>query len=211
MKNSNRTVFAVSGMFVGILLVVLFKAIPLVLVFGVGPAVVGSIVLTAFLLNIRISAWRTLLAVLLSVPAYFVAFLAFAATMSFMQQHGLPASSLPSDMKSDVVLGLLAAVTVAGILLEALALLLSKSWSMLALAGLVGGGVGSVLLAYLANVAYSHIAGPPEGFAQILVLFGPLFIVGGGITAMIIGEQLRGAAQPRTLAGGPGLDFETRD
>jgi hypothetical protein len=184
-------------MFVGILLVVLFNAIPLVLVFGVGPAVVGSIVLTAFLLDIRIPRWRALLAVLLSVPAYFVAFLAFAATTSFMQQHGLPASSLISDLKSDVVLGLLAAVTVAGILLEALALLLSKRWSMWALAGLVGGGVGSVALAYAANVAYVHFAGPPEGFAQIIVLFGPLFIVGGGITAMIIGEQVGGSIQPR--------------
>jgi hypothetical protein len=197
MKNSNRTVFAVSGMFVGMLLVVLFKAIPLVLVFGVGPAIVGSVVVTALLLDIKISAWRALLGVLLSVPAYLTAFFAFAATTSFMQRHGLPASSLTSDLKSDVLLGLLAAVTVASLLLETLALLLSKRWSMLALAGLEGGGVGSVLLAYLANVAYSHFAGPPEGFAQILVLFGPLFIVGGGVTSMIIGEQVEGSVQPK--------------
>jgi hypothetical protein len=178
-------------MFVGILLVLLFKAIPLILVFGVGPAVMGSIVITVFLLGVRIAAWRALLAVFLSIPAYFIAFLVFAATMSFMQHHGSPASSVLSDMKPDVVFGLLASVTVAGVLLEALALLLSKRWSTLALAGLAGGGIASVALAYVAKVAYFHLAGPPEGFAQIIILFGPLLVVGGGITATIIGEQVR--------------------
>jgi hypothetical protein len=190
MTSSNRIMFTVSGVFVGILLVVFFKAIPLVLVFGVGPAVVGSIVLTAFLLDIRVPRWRALIAVLLSIPAYFVAFLAFAATMSFMQSHGSSASSVLSDMRPDVVVGLLAAVTVASVLLETLALLLSKRWSTLAAARLAGGGIGSVALAYVAKVAYFHFLGPPEGFAQIAVLFGPLFIAGGGITATIIGEQI---------------------
>jgi hypothetical protein len=193
MMSSNRIMFALSGVFVGVLLIVLFKAIPLVLVFGVGPAVVGSIVLTSFLLNIRVSARRAILAVLLSIPAYFVAFLVFAAVMSFMQSHGSSASSVLSDMRPDVVLGLLAAVTVASVLLEALALLLSKRWSTRAFAGLAGGGIFSVALAYAAKVAYFRVSGPPEGFAQIIVLFGPLFIVGGGITAMIIGEQVGGS------------------
>lgn len=191
MKSSNRTVFAVSGMFVGILLVLLFKAIPLVLVFGVGPAIIGSTVITAILLEIRVARWRAALAVLLSIPAYFAAFIAFAATMSFMQNHGSTASSLLSDMKSDVVLGLLVAVTVASLFLEALAYLLSTRWSTWSALELAGGGIGSVALACAAKASYSQVMGRPEGFAQIIVLFGPLFIVGGGVTAMVIGEQMR--------------------
>jgi hypothetical protein len=96
-------------------------------------------------------------------------------------------------MKPDVVFGLLAAVTVASVLLEVLALLLSKRWSTTAMLGLEGGGIGSVLLAIVARMAYIHLAGPLEGFAQIVVLFGPLFIVGGGITTMVIGEQIKGS------------------
>ena len=103
-------------------------------------------------------------AVLLGVPAYFVAFLAFAATVSYIQHHGGPVSSLPSEMKSDRLLGLLAAVTVASLELECLAFLLSKRWSTTATIGLLLGGVSSVALAYVGSVIPARTSGATEGF-----------------------------------------------
>jgi len=184
-------VFASSGAFAGIFLLLLAKAVPLLLVFGVGPVIVGSCLLATATENIRVDKMRAIAAVVLSIPAYLLAFAGFAATASFFQRHGTKPSTLLSDLGPDIILGLVVAVVIAGILLEGLAFLLSKHWSTPALAGLVGGGLASVALAYALKVAYFHLAGPPEGSAQIIVLFGPLFIVGGGVTAMILGEQIR--------------------
>jgi hypothetical protein len=192
-------VFALSGSFAGTILLILAKPFPLLLVLGVGPAIVGSCVLATALLNIRVSAVRAVAAIFLSVPAYLLSFGGFAATASFFQQHGTKSSTLLSDLGPDIILGLIAAVVIASVLLEGLAFLLSKRWSTWAAAALAGGGIGSVALAYAVKVAYFHLAGPPEGSAQIVILFGPLFIIGGAITATVIGEQVRGASQPRIL------------
>jgi hypothetical protein len=156
----------------------------------------GAVVLTLFFLHVRIPRWRALLAVLLGVPAYFVAFLAFAATVSYIQHHGGPVSSLPSDMKFDRLLGLLAAVTVASLELECLAFLLSKKWSTTATIGLLLGGVSSVALAYVGSLIPARTSGSTEGFIPILMFFGPLFIVGGAFATGIIGEQVLRAASP---------------
>lgn len=203
MRNETRPIFALSGLFAGTVSLVLAKPFPLLLVFGVGPAIVGSCVLAAVFQNIRVNTVRAVAAVLLSVPAYLLSFGGFAATASFFQEHGTKPSTLLSDLGPDILLGLVAAVVIASVLLEGLAFLLSKRWSTWAVAALAGGGIGSVVLAYAAKVPYFHLAGPPEGSAQIVILFGPLFIVGGAITAMVIGEQVRGAAQARIL-GQPG-------
>jgi|GEM_PF-6674081 len=201
MKSSNRVLFATSGVLAGILLALLCRPVPLLLVFGAGPVIVGAVVLTLLFLKVRIPGWRALLAVLLSAPAYFVAFLAFAATESYIQQHGGHVSSLPSDMKFDVVLGMLAAVIVASIELECLALLLSRKWSTRAALGLLVGGVAAVAAAYVANAVYVRVAGPKEGFIETLVYFGPLFVVGGAFTAAIVGEQVLRAAYPKSEFG----------
>lgn len=201
MKSSNRLRFAMSGVLAGIVLAVLCRPVPLLLVFGVGPVVVGATVLTLFSLGARIPAWRALLAVLLSIPAYFVAFLTFAATKSHMQQHGWPMSAVPSDLGSDDLLGMLAAVVVASLGLECLALLLSRRWSMRATMGLLVGGIVSVVAAYVASAAYMRVAGPTEGFMETLACFGPLFVVGGAFTAAILGEQVFSAASPEGGSG----------
>jgi hypothetical protein len=199
MRNESRLIFALSGLFAGTVLLVLAKPFPLLLVFGVGPAIVGSCVLAAVFQNIRVSTVRAVAAVLLSIPAYLLSFGGFAATASFFEEHGTKPSTLLSDLGPDIILGLVAAVVIASILLEGLAFLLSKRWSTWAAAALAGGGIGSVALAYAVKVAYFRLAGPPEGAAQIVILFGPLFIIGGAITATVIGGQVRGATQPRIL------------
>jgi hypothetical protein len=200
MKNRSYLVFAISGAFAGMFLLMLARAIPLLLVFGVGPVIVGSSVLAVVTQDVPVGKVRAIAAVLLSVPAYVAAFACFAATASFIQSHGGRPSTLLSDLGPDIVLGLIAAVVVAGILLELLAFLISGRWSTTAAVGLVCGGIGSVACAYIAKVVYFRLAGPPEGVAQLLVFFGPLFVVGGGITAMIIGEQIRGSIRPTALS-----------
>lgn len=197
MKSSNGLRFALSGAVAGIFPLLLFKIIPLVLVFGVGPAVLGSIVVAAFSLDIPVSPWRWLLAILLSIPIYFGVFLAFATTMSYSQRHGLSASSVLSDMKPDVLLGLIVAVLIASVLLECLALLLSAHWSTSAALSMAAGGVASVACAYLAKVVYFYLAGPPEGAAQIVILLGPLFVLGSAIVAMVIGKQIEQSSDSR--------------
>lgn len=191
MKTKSSLVFASSGAFAGIFLLLLAKAIPLLLVFGVGPAIVGSCLMAAATENVRIDKLRGIAAVVLSIPAYLLSFGGFAATASFLQRHGAKPSTLLSDLGPDIVLGLVVAVVIASILLEGLAFLLSKRWSTPALVGLAGGGIASIALACAVKASYFHLIGPPEGSAQIIVLFGPLFIVGGGVTAMILGEQVR--------------------
>jgi hypothetical protein len=188
-----RVVFALSGAFAGTLLVIGESVHPLTLVFGVGPLIVGSCALAAASQGIRLSTIRVASAMLLSIPAYFVAFFSFAATISFFQQHGVRASSLISDVGPDVVLGLAAAVIVAGLLLEGLAFLLSGRWSTITAIGLGAAGIASVGCTYLARLLYWQMFGPPKGLSDLFLFFGPLFIFGGGMTTLIIGEQMNTA------------------
>lgn len=190
MKNAHRITFVVVGAISGAVLVGLSRALPVLLVTGVGPVVLCGAVGTAWALGVRIAAWRALLAVVLSVPAYLAALGAFAVTASYAQSHGVPASSLLSDMKPDVLLGLIAAVIVASFLLEVLGLLLSKRWSNLSAFGLLAGGIFAVICSYAAHSAYVRVVGPPEGLMQILILFGPLFIIGGAVTSGVLGQQI---------------------
>ncbi len=196
MKIQSYLLFGLSGALAGLFLLALANTIPLLLVFGVGPAIVGSSVLAAAAQDVPVGKVRAIAAVLLSVPAYLLAFVSFAATASFFQHHSGTHSTLLSDLGPDIVLGLVVAVVVAGTLLEFLAFLLSGRWSTLAAIGIAGGGIGSIACAYVAKVAYFQLAGPPEGIAQTVIFFGPLFVVGGGITAMIVGEQIKKSAQP---------------
>jgi hypothetical protein len=198
MRNKTRLIFALSGAFAGIFLLILANVIPLLLVFGVGPAIVGSCILAAIAQDIQLGTMKAVAAVLLSIPAYLLAFGGFAATASFFQRHGAEPSTLLSDLGPDIVLGLVVAVVIASVLLESLGFLLSGRWSTLAALGVAGGGIGSIACAYAAKVVYFHLAGPPEGAAQIAILFGPLFILGGAITAMVIGEQIKGSTQTST-------------
>lgn len=200
MKIQSYLVFAGSGVFAGLFLLALANTIPLLLVFGVGPAIVGSCVLAAVAQDVPVGWVRTVAAVLLSVPAYLLAFASFAGSASMFQHHSGAHSTLLSDLGPDIVLGLVVAVVVAGGLLEVLAFLLSGRWSTLAAIGIAGGGIVSIACAYVAKVAYFHLAGPPEGVAQTVIFFGPLFVVGGGITAMIVGEQIKRFAQPDHLS-----------
>ena len=191
MKNKSPLIFALSGAVAGVFLLVLAKIVPLLLIFGVGPAIVGSCVMAAVAQDVPVGKVRAVAALLLSVPAYLLAFASFAATASFFQRHGRTPSTLISDLGPDIVLGLVAAVVIAGVLLELVAFLLSGRWSTLAALALVSGGLGSIVCAYAAKVSYFHLAGAPEGQAQIAILFGPLFILGGAITTMVIGEQIK--------------------
>ncbi|WP_158942888.1 hypothetical protein [Granulicella sp. S190] len=202
MKNTNRIIFVVTGAISGALLVALSRALPVLLVAGVGPIFICCALGTAWALGMRVSGWRALLAALLSVPAYLAALGTFAVTASYAQSHGLPASSLLSDMKPDVLLGLIAAVLVASLLLEVLAFLLSKHWSNLAAFGLLAGGMVAVVCSYAVHAAYVRIAGHPEGLMQILTLFGPLFIIGGAVTSGVIGEQMQKFSNRSVAAAG---------
>jgi hypothetical protein len=195
MKTKSPVIFALSGATAGLFLLLLAKVIPLLLLFGVGPAIIGSCLLAVAAENVRISMAKGIAAVLLSIPAYLLAFATFAATASFCQRHWARPSSLLSDLGPDIVLGLVAAVLVASILLESLAFLLSRRWSTLAALGMAGGGIASIGCAYAAKVTYFHLAGAPEGAAQIVILFGPLFILGGAITTMVMGQQIKGTAR----------------
>ncbi len=191
MKTKTAITFALSGAFAGLLLIVSSTTIPLILLLGVGPVIVGASVFAAVSQGIAVSTPRAVFAVLLSLPAYLISFGAFAETASLVQRHiSVPSTSL-SELGPDIVSGLVAAVVVAGVLLECLALLLSRRWSTPSLAGLVGGGIGSVAVSYIAKVWYFNVAGLPDTAAQIIILFGPLVILGGGISSMIIGEQMR--------------------
>lgn len=205
MRTKTSTIFALSGGMAGVFLLVLAKAIPLLLLFGVGPCIVGASVLAALAQDIPIRPIRSAVAVLLSIPAYLLAFGGFAETASLMQRHGAAASSVLSDMRPDVLLGLVVAVVIASVLLEALTILISGRWSALALGGMLAGGLVSVACSYTAKVIYFHTAGPPEGSTQIAILFGPLFIIGGGMTAMVLGGQMKLASQA------PGRFGEIRD
>lgn len=193
MRDNNRLVFAMSGLFAGVLLLVLAKVLPLILLFGVGPTMVGACLVAAMEQRIHVGLTRGVAAIVLSVPAYLLSFAAFAETSGFAQRHGLIPSSRISDLGADIVLGLVAAVLVASILLEGLAFLLSGRWRTRAAVAMMVGGVGSILCSFAAREAYGRLAGPPQGTAQLAILFGPLLLIGGAVTTMIIGEQMSGA------------------
>jgi hypothetical protein len=202
MNNTNRIIFVAAGAISGACLVALSKGLPELLVAGVGPVFIFCAVGTAWALGIRVVGWRALLATLFSIPAYLAALGAFAVTASYAQSHGLPASSLLSDMKTDVLLGLVAAVLVASFLLEVLALLLSKHWSNRSALILLAGGILAVVCSYLAHAAYVRLVGPPEGLVQVLTLFGPLFIIGGAVISGVIGEQMQEFSNRSAAASG---------
>ena len=187
--------FAMAGLCAGLLLLVLSWINPFVLLFGVGPAIFSSIVLTCFSIGIRLAVWRAVLAVALSIPAYLIAFFVFAASTSFMQAHGVGASSLISDLGPDTIVGLLVAVVVAAVLLELLALLLSRHWDTRVMAELTAACIGCVFLAFVAGFMYLHFLGHAEGIAQSFLFFGPLFLVGGAATATIIGGQIKSSTR----------------
>ena len=179
------------GLIAGALLVTLANVFPMILLWGVGPVIVGSILISTIPAGVHLKAWKAIAAVLLSLPAYFLAFLALAATASFAQSHGLRPSSLVSDMGTDTLCGLAVATLTACVEMELLSWLLSGYWSLRHAFLLVGAGLTVLAVTYrIGEVAQRTVSHPSNGI-QLWLFFGPLFVVGGSLVTAIVDDQIR--------------------
>jgi hypothetical protein len=187
---NNAITPATIGAIAGALLVILASSIPLIVLWGVGPVIVGSIIFATTSPSRKIKAWKAAIAVVLSIPAYLLAFFALAFTTSFAQSHGLRPSDSISDLGIDMSCGLAAAVLTACVEMEILSWFLSGLWSLRHAFLLMGSGLVVLAITCGIGMLAKKLVAHPSNTLELWVFFGPMLLLGGASVTAIVHDQV---------------------
>lgn len=185
--------FVFVGFIGGLITALLGASRPIVLAAGVGPmffiSLLVAIAITDGWSQISAGVWRYIAAGGLSAVAYILALFVFSVIAGYAPDFlGFMRSRDILEFRADVWIGMIAAVAVAAICVEALAYILTNRWGNLVLALFAASGLLAVLLTFLG----SQVARSSGASSTLLYwsFFGILLPVGEALFSGLIALQL---------------------
>lgn len=178
-------IFLVAGLLMGLISVLVGRALPAILTVGIGPllfvGLIISIAVTRAWSLLTNELWRYVAAVAFATAAYVIALLVFSVVMGYSPVWlGIKQSGDVLEFHMDVLLGLLAGSIVAAAGISLVAAMLTGQWSSTLLRRLILAGIGTVLLTFTANLP----------FHDYWSFMGVLLPVGNALFCWLVGEQI---------------------
>ncbi|MGZ5530182.1 MAG: hypothetical protein ACXWJB_16010 [Limisphaerales bacterium] len=195
-----QTIFFSTGFIAGIITVAFGKVSLTVLSIGVGPlfflAILAAIAFTDSWPHLSGGFWRYVLAACISTAAYVLALFTFWTLGGYLANLlGSRGSTDLSEFRLDMWIGLIAAALVAAVCIELMAYVLTSTWSNTVLALLVGAGILSIVVTYIATRAVGVVGNLP--LVYYWAFFGILFSLGEALFGGIVGVQILRTSHPQ--------------
>jgi len=195
-----QIIFLLAGFTAGIITVAFGKVSLTVLSIGVGPlfflAILTAIAFTDSWPYLGRGFWRYVLAACVSTAAHILALFTFWILGGYLANLlGSRGSTNLSEFRLDMWIGLIAAALVAAVCIELMAYVLTGKWSNIVLARLVGAGILSIVVTFIATRAVRPVGNLP--LLYYWAFFGILFSFGEALFCGLVGAQIQGASQPQ--------------
>jgi hypothetical protein len=195
-----QIIFLSAGFIAGVITVAFGKVSLTVLSIGVGPlfflAILAAIAFTDSWPYLSRGFWRYVLAACISTVAYVLALVTFWWLGGYLQNLlGTHGSNDLSEFRLDMWIGLIAAALVAAVCIELMAYVLTGKWSNTVLARLVGAGILSIVVTFIATRAVRPVGNLP--LLYYWAFFGILFSLGEALFCGLVGAQIWRTSQPQ--------------
>jgi hypothetical protein len=195
-----QIIFLMAGFTAGIITVAFGKVSLTVLSIGVGPlfflAILAAIAFTDSWSHVRPGFWRYVIAACVSTAAYVLALVTFWWLGGYLTNLlGSRGSNDLGEFRLDMWIGLSAAALVAAVCIELMAYVLTGKWSNTVLARLVGAGIFSIVVTFIATRAVRPVGNLP--LLYYWAFFGILFSFGEALFCGLVGAQIWTTSQPQ--------------